>query len=108
MEEVEHDIPELEDEGYSTVIEHDELNICVQQEFRVEERDKIVRSEKGFFTLIYVGLVVGVVLDVEGELKPESSKSVEEPTHFLTMVEEELTDQLNENTYFQFEIRIEV
>ncbi|KAH1038295.1 hypothetical protein J1N35_040038 [Gossypium stocksii] len=54
------------------------------------------------------GLVVGVVLDVEDELKPESSKSVEESTYFLTIVEEELTDGLNEHTYFQFKMGIEV
>ncbi|KAH1073795.1 hypothetical protein J1N35_026123, partial [Gossypium stocksii] len=52
MEEVKHDILEVEDEVQSTIIENNELNIGVQQEFRVRDCDEIVRSENGVFTLI--------------------------------------------------------
>ncbi|KAH1039040.1 hypothetical protein J1N35_040783 [Gossypium stocksii] len=76
VEEVEHDIPELEDKSHSTIIEHNELNVGVQQEFEVEDRDKIVRSEDGVFTPIDLEIGVGVELHVEEECKPELSESV--------------------------------
>ncbi|KAH1098003.1 hypothetical protein J1N35_014924 [Gossypium stocksii] len=80
MKEVEHEVLELKNEGHSTVIEHDELNIGFQQDFRVADHDKVVRNEKGVSISIDIGigLEVGVrvVLDVEDELKLESSESL--------------------------------
>ncbi|KAK5835821.1 hypothetical protein PVK06_011531 [Gossypium arboreum] len=45
MEEVKHDTPELKDKGHSTIIEHNELNVGVQQEFGIEDHDEIESSE---------------------------------------------------------------
>ncbi|KAH1031864.1 hypothetical protein J1N35_044038 [Gossypium stocksii] len=79
MEEFENDIPELENEGHSTIIEHDELNI------RGGDRDKIMRNEDSVFTLIDigVGVGVGVELNAKVELNLELGESVEEPTQFF-------------------------
>ncbi|KAH1131226.1 hypothetical protein J1N35_002604 [Gossypium stocksii] len=60
MEEVEHDIPKLEDKGHSTVIEHDELNMGVRHEFEVGDNDEIVRSKEGVFTLINIGVGIEI------------------------------------------------
>ncbi|KAH1097359.1 hypothetical protein J1N35_014280 [Gossypium stocksii] len=102
MEEVEHDVFKLEDEGQSTIIENDELNLVEQQEFEVEYHDEIVRSKDSVFTLIEIGVRVGVNLDVEEdeELNLELSESVEELTHFPIIGVEEPTKKLNEHIYF--------
>lgn len=102
MEEIEHNILKLEDEGYSIIIEHDELNMGVQQEFEVGDNDKIVRNEDGVFTMIDMGLGigVGVELDSKEALNRELSESVEKLTHFLTTVLEEPIDVLHDHMYF--------
>ncbi|KAH1032013.1 hypothetical protein J1N35_044187 [Gossypium stocksii] len=110
MKEVEHDIPKLEDEGHYTVIEHDELDVGVQQEIRFGDRDEIVKNEEGVITLIYLGfgLGVGIKLDVEEELNLKLNESVEEPTHFLTIVLEESTKVLHDHMYYSFDVRTTV
>ncbi|KAK5793667.1 hypothetical protein PVK06_034819 [Gossypium arboreum] len=62
MDEVKHDILELKDEGHSTVIKNDELNMRVQQKFGVEECDEVLRNEEGIFTPIDIGLGLGLGL----------------------------------------------
>ncbi|KAK5836887.1 hypothetical protein PVK06_012692 [Gossypium arboreum] len=96
IEEVEHDIPELEDEGHYIVIEHKELNMDVQQELEVGDRNKVVRNEEDVFTSIDIKVRVRVEIDVEEELNLELSASVKEPTHLPIIVVEKLTKVLHD------------
>ncbi|KAK5802401.1 hypothetical protein PVK06_029992 [Gossypium arboreum] len=89
MEEVMHDVPISDDENLYIIIDHDELEDKVQQEFEIDDYKNELNMTEGVSEPINIEVDVTVDVDVEVELttnlelQPVVSESVGESVHFL-------------------------
>ncbi|KAH1107019.1 hypothetical protein J1N35_010787 [Gossypium stocksii] len=107
MEELVHDVPHSYDEGQYTIDDHVELNGEVQQEIGIGDHDEDLNKEESFSdpinVIVYVGVGVKVRVATSTELKLDLNKGVIEPVHFLAIIREMSTEEVDEFVLFSFE-----
>ncbi|KAH1097361.1 hypothetical protein J1N35_014282 [Gossypium stocksii] len=107
LEEVTHDVTNFDLKDQCTFNKNLELNLESQQEFRIRDGNKLNITEE-IFDPIKIDIEVEVVVDVEVqlttnlELKPILNERVDESIHFLAIIEEVLTKEIDEFILFSF------
>ncbi|KAH1046460.1 hypothetical protein J1N35_037244 [Gossypium stocksii] len=108
MEELIHDVPNSHQEDHYIDVDHDELKGNVQQDFGTGASNKILKMKKSVSDPtdievdVKVVVAVKVVITTNLEIQSFLSESVDELIHFLAIVGEMPTKEIDEFVSFSF------
>ncbi|KAK5770404.1 hypothetical protein PVK06_046554 [Gossypium arboreum] len=103
-EEVEHDVPNLDSEDPCFIVDHLEFDNSSQQEFEIGYNGDELNMAEAVSNLIDVEITITVKLTTNMELKSILNESVEEPIHFLAIVEKVPVEEIDKFNSFSFDM----